>query len=114
MNEDAKRPTPEHFLQTGLAFWPSKILLSAIEMEACTLIAQHPGTLEELQGRLGLHPRAARDFLDTLVALGFLQRTDGKYLNTPATEAFLDKRSRRTSPAFSRWPTCGCIVSGAT
>ena len=92
MNEDAKRPTPEHILQTGLAFWPSKVLLSAIEMEAFTLIAQHPGTLEELQGRLGLHDRAARDFLDTLVALGFLQRTDGTYVNTPESEAFLDKR----------------------
>jgi hypothetical protein len=85
-------PTPEQILQTGLAFWPAKILLSAVEMEAFTLIAQHPGTLDELQGRLGLHPRGARDFLDSLVALGFLQRVDGKYLNTPATDTFLDKR----------------------
>jgi hypothetical protein len=85
-------PTPEHILQTGLAFWPAKALLSAVEMELFTLVAQHPGTLDELQGRLGLHPRSARDFLDTLVALGFLQRADGKYLNTAATDAFLDKR----------------------
>src|SRR5262245_15809676 len=85
-------PTPEHILQTGLAFWPAKVLLSAVEMELFTIVAQHPGTLDELQGRLGLHPRSARDFLDTLVALGFLQRVDGRYLNTPATDAFLDKR----------------------
>jgi hypothetical protein len=71
-------PTPDLILQTGLAFWPAKILLSAVEMELFTLVAQHPGTLEEVQGRLGLHPRSSRDFLDTLVALGFLQRVDGK------------------------------------
>ncbi len=89
---DTKHPTPEHILQTGLAFWPAKVLLSAVEMETFTLLAQHPGTLDDLQGRLGLHPRSARDFLDTLVALGFLQRIDGKYVNTPASDLFLDKR----------------------
>ena len=45
-----------------------------------------------MQGRLGLHPRAARDFLDALVALGFLPRENGKYHNTPDTDFFLDKR----------------------
>ena len=41
---------------------------------------------------MGLHPRSARDFLDALVALGFLQRANGKYSNTPSTDKFLDKR----------------------
>ncbi|MBL8209072.1 MAG: methyltransferase [Bryobacterales bacterium] len=84
-------PTPEHILQTGLAFWASKTLLSAIEMELFTDLARHPGPLEQVQGRLGLHPRAARDFLDTLVALRFLERTDGIYRNTPAADLYLDK-----------------------
>ena len=60
-------------------------------MELFTDLAKGPQPLESLQGRVGLHPRSARDFLDTLVALGFLQRTDGKYSNTPATDLFLDK-----------------------
>ncbi|MBV8205153.1 MAG: methyltransferase, partial [Acidobacteria bacterium] len=42
--------------------------------------------------RLGLHPRGARDFLDTLAALKLLERRDGRYYNTPATDLFLDKR----------------------
>ena len=84
--------TPDHILQTGLAFWSSKTLLSAVEMEIFTELAKHPGDLATLQGRLGLHPRGARDFLDALVALGFLQRgDDGIYRNTPDTELFLDK-----------------------
>jgi O-methyltransferase domain/Dimerisation domain len=84
-------PSPERILQTGFAFWPSKVLLSAVEMEVFTELAKHPGDLETLSGRLGLHPRGARDFLDALVALGFLLRKDGVYQNTPDTDLFLDK-----------------------
>lgn len=83
--------SPEHILQTGLGFWASKALLSAVEMEVFTELAKHPEDLEELTGRLGLHPRSARDYLDTLVALGFLERHDGIYSNTPATDLYLDK-----------------------
>jgi O-methyltransferase domain/Dimerisation domain len=88
MNE---HPTPESILQVGLGFWPSKVLLSAVEMELFTDLAKGPQSLESIQGRLGLHHRSSRDFLDTLVALGFLLRADGKYSNTPATNTFLDK-----------------------
>lgn len=85
-------PTPEHILRTGLAFWPAKVLLSAVEMEVFTGLARQPGDLAALSGRFALHPRGARDFLDALVALGFLTRDDnGVYANTPETEAFLDK-----------------------
>jgi O-methyltransferase domain/Dimerisation domain len=84
-------PTPEHILQTGLAFWASKTLLSAVEMEVFTELAKGPESLQALTGRLGLHPRASRDFLDALVALGFLERRDGSYSNTPSTDLFLDK-----------------------
>lgn len=83
---------PEHILQVGLGFWASKTLLSAVEMGLFTELAKDPGDLEALQKRLGLHPRSARDFLDALVALKFLERRDGRYYNTPSTEFFLDKR----------------------
>ena len=83
--------TPDHILQTGIAFWASKTLLSAVEMEVFTELAKGPEDLATLTGRLGLHPRSSRDFLDALVALGFLERRDGKYSNTPSTDLFLDK-----------------------
>jgi hypothetical protein len=85
-------PSPEHIMQIGLGFWASKTLLSAVEMEIFTELAKHPEDLETLTGRLGLHPRSAQDFLDALVALGFLERNDGIYSNTPSTDMFLDKR----------------------
>jgi hypothetical protein len=84
--------TPERILQTGLAFWPAKTLLSAIEMGVFTELAHGPERFDALSGRLGLHPRSARDFLDTLTALGFLQRTGETYANTPETDLFLDRK----------------------
>lgn len=84
--------TPEKILQTGLAFWPAKTLLSAIEIGVFTEVAHGPHDFATLSGRLGLHPRAARDFLDALVALGFLTRDGDRYSNTPETDAFLDRR----------------------
>ena len=86
-----KPPTPEAILQTGLAFWPAKTLLSAIELGVFTELARGPETFDAIKGRLGLHPRSARDFLDTLVALGFLARADGRYANTVETDLFLDR-----------------------
>ena len=83
--------TPDHILQVGFGFWASKTLLSAIELEVFTELAKHPLPLDDLQGRLGLHPRSARDFFDALVALGFLERRGVTYRNTTATDMFLDK-----------------------
>jgi hypothetical protein len=88
MNE----PQPDRILQVGLGFWASKALLSAVEMELFTELAKHPEDLDTLQARLNLHPRSARDFLDALVSLNFLERRDGRYYNTPSTDFFLDKR----------------------
>ena len=59
-------PTPERILQTGLAFWPAKTLLSAIELGVFTELAHGPQSHDALAARLGLHARSSRDFLDTL------------------------------------------------
>src|SRR3954454_9202682 len=79
-------------MQVGLGFWASKTLLSAVEMELFTELARHPESGEALRDRLGLHPRSSQDFLDALVALGFLERDEDVYRNTPSTDLFLDKR----------------------
>jgi precorrin-6B methylase 2 len=57
-----------------------------------TELSRGPASFESLRGRLGLHPRSARDFLDALVALGFLERTADVYANTPDTDFFLDRK----------------------
>src|SRR6476620_4405858 len=89
--------SPDHILQIGFGFWASKTLLSAVELELFSRLADGPKTGLELQGAMGLHPRGTYDFLDTLVALGLLQRDGsgetGKYSNTPSTALFLVKQS---------------------
>jgi hypothetical protein len=87
-----QEPSVEHILQIGMGFWASKTLLSAVELELFTELAKQPQDLATISGRLGLHPRSAADFLDVLVALGFLKRSEGVYYNTTSTDLFLDKR----------------------
>jgi len=84
-------PSPEQIMQLGMAFWGSKTLLSAVELEVFSKLASQQLDATALQARLGLHPRSARDFFDALVALGLLERHKGLYSNTPETALYLDK-----------------------
>jgi len=86
-----EQPTPDAIMQLGLAFWGSKALLSAVELELFTTLARGSQTGESLTGKLGLHPRGISDWLDALVSLGMLRRTGEEYANTPATDLFLDR-----------------------
>lgn len=90
-------PNPARILEIGLGFWASKVLLSAVELDLFTRLAEGPRDRRALESSLGLHPRASADFLDALVALGLLQREgEGEgalYANTEETAAFLSKRS---------------------
>jgi precorrin-6B methylase 2 len=90
--EHAGEVTPDAIMQLGTAFWASKTLLSAVELGVFSELAQ-AGALdgEALRERLRLHQRSATDFFDALVALGMLEREDGRYANTPATDLFLDQ-----------------------
>jgi O-methyltransferase domain/Dimerisation domain len=75
----------------GFGFWEAKALLSAVELGLFTELAKAPADLKTLSQRLGLHERAARDFLDALAALNLLERLDGRYSNTAETDMFLDR-----------------------
>ncbi|BCQ23187.1 methyltransferase [Caballeronia sp. NK8] len=85
------QPNPERLLQMGMAFWASKAMLSAVELGVFTQLATGPQPAEDLTRALGLHPRAALDFLDTLVALGLLTRDGGRYANAGDADIFLDR-----------------------
>lgn len=86
---------PSRIIETGFGFWPSKVLLTAVELELFTKLSG-----QRLQGKvlgelLEMHPRGIWDFFDALVALGFLQRegdgADALYSNAADTDLFLDK-----------------------
>jgi len=85
-------------LEVGFGFFPSKVLLTAVELEVFTTLGSRSMTGRELGDALGLHPRGIWDFFDTLVAIGFLERdgsgAEGRYRNTASTAQFLDKNQQ--------------------
>ena len=87
---------PSKIMQIGMGFWASKTLLTAVNMDLFTELANGEISGKEIQIKLGLNKRSLFDFLDTLVALGFLNRTGLKenavYSNSADTDLFLDKK----------------------
>ncbi len=77
-------------MQLGLGFWGSKTLLSAVEIGLFTELAKVPSDSRRSPNVLCC-TRAARDFLDALVALGMLERDGDRYSNTTETDLFLDR-----------------------
>jgi SAM-dependent methyltransferase len=81
---------PARIMEIGYAFQQSKALLSAVELDVFTIVAGHALDLKTLTDRTGLHRRSARDFFDSLVALGLLSRdADGCYSNGPESDCYL-------------------------
>ena len=91
-------PNPSKIMEIGMAFWPSKVLLAATNLGLFTLLASGGSSGREIGLRLGLHERGLYDFLDTLVALGFLTREGIKessvYHNSADADLFLDKKKQ--------------------
>jgi O-methyltransferase domain/Dimerisation domain len=88
--------SPARLLQLGLGFWGPRAFLSAVELGVFSALANGSLSEDQLREQLALHPRSARDFLDTLVALRVLERRAGTYRNVPEADAFLD----RAKPAY--------------
>jgi len=87
----AATATPDPIFQLGFGFWGSKVLLSAVELGLFSELAKGPLDADTLGKRLGLNARGARDFFDSLVALGMLKRDGATYANTAETDLFLDR-----------------------
>jgi len=93
--QQAQKVDPSHIMQIGMGFWASKTLLTAVKLDLFTRLATRPLSAKEIKFEICLHDRGLYDFLDTLVALGFLQKSGNKqtaiYSNSPDTDLFLDK-----------------------
>ena len=97
-NESKKPNNPDHvdpsrIMQIGMGFWASKILLAAVDFDIFTLLAGGAKDAHEIKKATRLHERSLYDFLDSLVALGFLKRTGvretAKYSNAKDVDTFL-------------------------
>jgi precorrin-6B methylase 2 len=93
--QEEKKVDPSHIMQIGMGFMASKTLLTAVKLELFTKLATRPLTAKDIKYEICLNDRGLYDFLDTLVALGFLQKTGNKstavYSNSSDSDLFLDK-----------------------
>lgn len=96
--KEDKRVDPSKIMQVGMGFWASKTLLTAVKMELFTHLAITPLSGSEIKLQLCLNERGLYDFLDTLVALGFLEKKGNKktavYSNAEDSDLFLDKNKK--------------------
>jgi ubiquinone/menaquinone biosynthesis C-methylase UbiE len=72
-------------------FANSQILDASLEYDFFTLIQKGFRTVEEIARRAGTDARATRIVLDSLPALGLIEKREGKYFLTPTAEVFLVK-----------------------
>jgi hypothetical protein len=86
----------EQIWKRMFAFCESRVLMSAVELDVFTALADGPLELSELVKELRLHPRHAGDFFDALVSLKLLERQDDRYSNTPATAEYLVRTKPET------------------
>jgi len=93
--QEKKKVDPSHIMQIGMGFFASKTLLTAVKLELFTLLAKRPLSAKEIKFEICMNERGLYDFLDSLVALGFLQKKGNKqtavYSNSPDCDLFLDK-----------------------
>lgn len=108
-------PDPGKIIELSMAFCASKVLLTAVELDLFSRLAQQPMSSETVRAELGLSERGTPDFLETLVRLDMLERRDGVYHNSALSARylvrgapeymgqFLDRTNQVLYPAWDRF-----------
>ena len=119
---DAAGALPDELQQMVRGFQPSRVLLTAIELDVFTAVGAG-ARQDEVAEKLGADPHATAMLLDALVALEVLRKRDGAYSNTPLSERYLmagardDARAalQHTAHLWPRWSTLSdCVRKGTS
>ncbi len=111
---------PDDLMQTIQAFRPSRIILTAIELDIFSAIG-NGATFEEVASKLALDARAAEMLLNALTSLELLEKKNGVFLNGSTASRFLAEGGRDDSRAslmhtanlWERWSTLtSCVRRG--
>lgn len=86
-------PSPLLLFETLNAYQRTAALKAAIDLDVFTAIGEGANTKEALAARSGAAERGLRILCDSLVILGFLKKSGGRYALTADSAAFLDRRS---------------------
>ena len=108
--KDAAGVLPDDLFETIRAFMPSRVILTALELDAFTALGDGCDA-KELANRIASDPRATEMLLNALVSFGLLQKENGAFRNTPPAARFLAEGSRdsarqaqlHTANMWKRW-----------
>ncbi|MGH7797176.1 MAG: methyltransferase family protein [Candidatus Binatia bacterium] len=87
----AQEISPRPLMRILGDFANSQILDASIEYDFFTLIHKGVRSAEDIARQAGTDPRATRIVLDSLPALGLVEKRKGKYFLTPMADVFLVK-----------------------
>jgi hypothetical protein len=82
---------PGELMEMVNAFRISKIILSAYELGIFTLLKDHSMTSLESADKMKMDRRSTDRFMNTLVSVGLLKKTDGQFSNTAFSQNYLAK-----------------------
>lgn len=88
-----KQVTPEPIMQIMGGYVASQQLFVANELGLFAELGDGPRTLGDLAEEVDVPGRSLRIVADGLVALGLLEKENGRYHNTPATQTFLSGKT---------------------
>ncbi|MCL5744271.1 MAG: methyltransferase [Acidobacteria bacterium] len=117
---DAAGVMPEDLALTIRGFQDSRVILTAVELDIFTAVAQGSDAAR-VAARIGTDPRATGMLLNALVALGLLSKRDSVFYNSPAAARFFVEGSPDDSRAatmhtvhlWSTWSTLTeCVRKG--
>ncbi len=112
---------PDEVTETIRAFWSSRAVLSAIELDVFTAVGSG-ASAAEVAKKIQADARATEMLLNALVALKMLQKSGGKFENTPMSRRFFTAGSPDNArPAqlhianlWKRWSTLTEAVRAGT
>jgi predicted O-methyltransferase YrrM len=84
---------PNTIREFAASFQKSRILLSGFELDIFTNLDESGTTNNQISNNLHLDEHACERLLNALVSLGFLEKQNHLFFNTPESFTFLSKRS---------------------
>jgi len=120
LERDAAGALPDDLAQTIRGFQDSRAILTAIELDAFSAVADG-ASAAQAAAKLGTDPRATEMLLNALAALGLLSKHNGTFHNTPVSARYFvagspdDSRAATMHMAnfWRRWSTLTeCIRLG--
>jgi ubiquinone/menaquinone biosynthesis C-methylase UbiE len=101
MAENQQAITPQKFLEDLWAARNAMVITTGVDLEVFTHISKGKNNLQQLAESTGTDRRALRMLLDSLVAIGYLNKTGEQYGLEPISATFLIKDKEPYIGAFA-------------